>query len=231
MADPAAPARRTGPAGSAQNALIALHDITGLVLAGGQGSRMGGVDKGLQTFHGTPLARHALHRLQPQVGAVLLSANRNAKDYAVWGAPVLADGMADFAGPLAGFLAGLQHCSTGWLLTVPCDTPLFPPDLAERLAQAAQAAGTALAIASAPESDAATGATVLRRQPVFCLLRATLQTDLARYLDGGGRKIGAWLARHPCAVAAFDRPGDDLQAFANANTLAELQALEHARPA
>lgn len=217
MAEPGATAAPAAP-----------HDITGLVLAGGQGSRMGGADKGLQPFHGTPLALHALRRLRPQVGAVLLSANRHLPAYAAWGAPVLSDGLAGFPGPLAGFLAGLQHCRTGWLLTVPCDSPRFPPDLARRLARAAQAGGADVAVAAGPDSDPAAGsAPALRRQPVFCLLRTTLQADLAAYLDGGGRKIGAWLARQRCAVAAFDQPGDDPQAFANANTLAELQALEN----
>lgn len=206
--------------------MIDTSDITGVVLAGGRGSRMGGVDKGLQPFHGRALAHHALLRLQPQVGAALLNANRHLAAYADFGVPVWPDGLADFPGPLAGFLTGLQHCTTGWMLTVPCDTPLFPHDLAARLAHAADAAQADIAVAAAPETDGATGTTVLRRQPVFCLMRTTVQGSLHDYLQGGGRKIGTWLAQHACAAAAFDRPGDDPHAFANANTLAELHALE-----
>ena len=98
---------------------------------------MGGVDKGLQNFRGLPLALHTLMRLQPQVGDVMINANRNLAAYESFGVPVWPDGLADYAGPLAGFLTGLERCETPWLLTVPCDTPLFPPDLAARLAQAA----------------------------------------------------------------------------------------------
>ena len=207
--------------------MIDPQDITGLVLAGGLGSRMGGVDKGLQPFCGQPLALHALRRLQPQVGVTRLNANRNLGVYAAFGAPVWPDGLADFPGPLAGFLTGLQQCETEWLLTVPCDSPLFPHDLAQRLAQAAHTAQADIAVAAAPETADATGITVLRRQPVFCLMRTRLQGSLHAYLHEGGRKIGTWLARHTCTVAAFNQPGDDMLAFATANTLAELHRLEH----
>ena len=115
---------------------IAASDITGLVLAGGRGSRMGGVDKGLQNFNGMPLALHALMRLAPQVGEMMINANRNLAAYESFGVPVWPDGLADYAGPLAGFLTGLERCETPYLLTVPCDTPLFPLDLAQRLAEA-----------------------------------------------------------------------------------------------
>jgi len=101
-------------------------DITGLVLAGGRGSRMGGVDKGLQLFHGTPLALHTLQRLQSQVGICLINANRNLPTYESYGVPVWPDALADYPGPLAGFLTGLEHCATPYLMTVPCDTPRSP---------------------------------------------------------------------------------------------------------
>lgn len=208
---------------------IAPADITGLVLAGGRGSRMGGVDKGLQPFRGQPLAQRALLRLAPQVGPLRLNANRHAEVYAAWGVPVCPDPLADYPGPLAGLLAGLRDCPTPWLLSVPCDSPLFPADLAARMAAVAQAEDAEIVLASAPEAentDSAPGAPVLRPQPVFCLLRSSLADSLAAYLDGGGRKIATWTARHRCALAAFDQAGDDPRAFANANTLAELQALE-----
>ena len=204
--------------------MIDTNDITGLVLAGGRGSRMGGVDKGLQRFHGVPLALHALRRLQPQVGHVLLNANRNLDTYTAFGAPVCPDALGDYPGPLAGFLAGLAQCTTPWLLTVPCDTPLFPTDLVARLAVAAAREGADIAMAAAAELDDS-GAVQWRRQPVFCLLRSALKDSLERYVDGGGRKIGAWAEQHPCVVVPFSAPGDPAQAFYNANTLVELQAL------
>ena len=116
--------------------MIAREQITGLVLAGGRGSRMGGVDKGLQSYHGVPLALHALLRLAPQVGSAMINANRNLAAYESFGVPVWPDALPDFAGPLAGFLAGLEHCETPYLVTLPCDSPLFPEDLVARLAQA-----------------------------------------------------------------------------------------------
>jgi molybdopterin-guanine dinucleotide biosynthesis protein A len=196
-------------------------DITGLVLAGGRGSRMGGVDKGLQNFNGMPLALHTLLRLQPQVGELMVNANRNLSAYESFGAPVWPDVLADYAGPLAGFLTGLERCETGWLVTVPCDTPLFPQDLVARLAQAAEREGAEIAMAAAREEDGQ-----LRPQPVFSLLRRDVMESLVRFTQGGGRKIDAWTARHRTVVVPFDQPGDDPRAFFNANTLAELRGLE-----
>ncbi|MFY3383428.1 molybdenum cofactor guanylyltransferase MobA [Paracidovorax sp. MALMAid1276] len=205
--------------------MIEPNDITGLVLAGGRGSRMGGVDKGLQNFRGLPLALHTLMRLQMQTGNVMVNANRNLAAYEAFGAPVWPDVLADYAGPLAGFLTGLERCETPWLLTVPCDTPLFPLDLAQRLAAAAEAQDADIAMAAAPEDDG-TGQTAVRTQPVFCLLRVGLLESLVAFTQAGGRKIDAWTGQHRCAIVPFDQPGDDLQAFFNANTLAELHALE-----
>jgi molybdenum cofactor guanylyltransferase len=201
--------------------MTAPEDITGLLLAGGRGARMGGADKGLQNFNGVPLALHALLRLQPQVGELLVNANRNLSAYEAFGWPVWPDALPDFAGPLAGFLTGLERCETPWLVTVPCDTPLFPADLVQRLAEAAQREDAQIAMASAPEADGQ-----LRTQPVFCLLRRELLDSLVRFTHEGGRKIDAWTAQHRTAVVAFDRPGDDPRAFFNANTLAELRQLE-----
>lgn len=196
-----------------------------MVLAGGRGTRMGGVDKGLQPFGGMPLAQHTLLRLQPQVGRTLVNANRNLAVYAGFGVPVCPDGMADYAGPLAGFLTALEHCSTPWLLTVPCDTPLFPLDLAARLAAAAAAQGADIAMAAAPQPDDQ-GQVRVRPQPVFCLLRASLQGSLVQFTTHGGRAIRAWASQHACAIVPFDTPADDPRAFCNANTLDELQALQ-----
>ncbi len=202
------------------------RDITGLVLAGGRGARMGGLDKGLQYFEGEPLALRALLRLAPQVHTVMMNANRNALTYEFFGAPVHADGLDGYPGPLAGFLIGLQHCATPWLLTVPCDVPRFPLDLASRLADALTAHDAEIAMASAPEPQH-DGTRTLRPQPVFCLLRATLHDSLAGFLRAGGRKVSSWTALHRTVGVPFDRPGDAPDAFFNANTPAELHALEH----
>ena len=201
------------------------EQITGMLLAGGRGSRMGGVDKGLQNFQGQSLARLALERLRPQVGMLMVNANRNLAEYRAMGAPVWPDELQGYAGPLAGFLTGLRHCDTPWLLTVPCDTPLFPADLAARLMLAIDADGAELAMARGREVDGH-GCASLRAQPVFCLLPRGLLDSLLSFTSTGGRKIDAWTAQHHTALADFDRPGDDPQAFLNVNTLAELQALE-----
>jgi molybdopterin-guanine dinucleotide biosynthesis protein A len=201
--------------------MIPAHDITGLILAGGRGARMGGADKGLQNFNGMPLALHTLMRLQMQVGEVLLNANRNLAAYESFGVAVWHDALPDFAGPLAGFMTGLEHCDTPWLVTVPCDTPLFPLDLVQRLADAAASQDAEIAMACAPEADGA-----LRPQPVFCLMRSVMLESLVRFTQGGGRKIDAWTALHKTALVPFDLPGDDPKAFFNANTLAELHQLE-----
>lgn len=195
---------------------IAPQDITGLILAGGRGSRMGGVDKGLQNHNGIPLAMHALRRLQQQVGSVMINANRNLDAYAAMGVPVWPDALPDYPGPLAGFLAGLAHCRTPYLVTVPCDTPGFPLDLVERLAAALEA----------QDADIAMAATVERGerqvQPVFCLMKASLMASLVQFTQSGQRKIDRWTAQHRCVEVLFD----DAHAFFNANTLDELQQLQ-----
>lgn len=207
--------------------MINPHDITGLILAGGRGSRMGGVDKGLQTFNGMPLALHTLTRLQMGggVGQIMINANRNLAAYESFGASVWPDGLADYAGPLAGFLTGLEHCDTPYLVTVPCDTPLLPLDLVPRLAAALEAGDAEIAMVAAPEVDKH-GQVQLRAQPVFCLLRVELLESLVKFTQNGGRKIDAWTALHKTVLVPFDLPGDDARAFCNTNTLAELRQLE-----
>ena len=202
-------------------------EITGVILAGGRGSRMGGADKGLQNFNGVPLALHTLLRLQSQVGEVMINANRNLAVYESFGAPVWPDaaGLGEFPGPLAGFLTGLERCETPYLLTVPCDTPLFSEDLVARLAEAMVREDADIAVVAAPEEDGQ-----LRAQPVFCLLRTRLLESLMLFTAGGGRKIDAWTAQHKTVLVPFNLPGDDPRAFFNANTLAELHQLEALRP-
>ncbi|MET0351754.1 MAG: molybdenum cofactor guanylyltransferase MobA [Rhizobacter sp.] len=191
-------------------------DITGLVLAGGRGQRMGGVDKGLQLLRGVPLARVALDRLRPQVAGLLVSANRHLDTYATFGAPVLGDLVRDHPGPLAGLLAGLKHCTTAWLQAVPCDTPAFPADLVARLAAAASAEGADVAMAATREHGR------IQPQPVFCLVHRGLEADLAAFIAGGGASPRAWAARHTLAWVTFE----DTAAFANANTPEDLQRLQ-----
>ena len=200
------------------------QDITGLILAGGRGSRMGGVDKGLQNFNGIPLALHTLMRLQMQVGRVMINANRNLAAYESFGAEVWPDVLDNYAGPLAGFLTGLERCETLYVLTVPCDSPLFPMDLAQRLSTALVEQNADLAMACAPETDER--GTTLRPQPVFCLLRIDLLESLVAFTQAGGRKIDQWTAQHKVALVNFNEASDDVRAFANANTLEDLQALE-----
>ncbi len=196
--------------------MIDSNDITGLILAGGRGSRMGGIDKGLQTHAGIPLAMHALLRLSPQVGAVMINANRNLGAYESMGVPVWPDALPDYPGPLAGFLAGLEHCETPYLVTVPCDSPLFPDDLVARLIAAVDDDGIELAMAATREDGE------LRLQPVFCLMRASVMESLIRFTSSGRRKIDAWTATLRTVVVEFD----DAAAFVNANTTAELQGLQ-----
>jgi molybdenum cofactor guanylyltransferase len=200
------------------NTALLPNDITGLILAGGRGSRMGGIDKGLQSHQGMPLALHALLRLAPQVGALMINANRNLAAYESMGAPVWPDALADYPGPLAGFLAGLERCETPYLVTVPCDSPNFPLDLVARLAEGLVAEDADLAVAATREPDAA-GQLQVQTQPVFCLMKATLMESLVVFTQSGQRKIDRWTGQHRCATVLFD----DADAFFNANTLDDLR--------
>jgi molybdopterin-guanine dinucleotide biosynthesis protein A len=188
-------------------------EITGLVLAGGRGSRMGGVDKGLQPYQGLPLVRHALRRLAPQVGTLMINANRNLDSYAALGVPVWPDTLSDYPGPLAGLAAGLAHCRTPYLVSVPCDSPNFPMDLVAQLAAALALQDAEIAIAAAVEDGA------VRTQPVFCLLQTSLLPSLRAFLHSGQRKVDRWTATRRRVEVRFD----DAAAFFNANTLADLQ--------
>lgn len=168
---------------------------------------MGGVDKGLQLLDGQPLVSHVIARLAPQANRVLISANRNLDAYAAMGHTVVTDppGLA-FAGPLAGMLAGLNTLTEdGWLLTAPCDCPHLPPDLAQRLLDAALPHGLAFAQAG-------------REHPTHALLHARLRQPLAEHLHSGGRAVLRWMRSLPHGVARFD----DEAAFANLNHLADL---------
>lgn len=186
--------------------------ITGLILAGGLGRRMGGRDKGLQPFRGRPMAAWAIERLAPQVDALLINANQNLEAYAAFGYPVVPDRIGGFAGPLAGLHTGLLACGTPLLVTAPCDSPFLPGDLVEKLNAALQAAGADIAVAK-------TGA---QPHPVFSLVRREALDGLTAFLESGGRKVDAWYA----ALKVAEVPFADEAAFANINTLEELNLLE-----
>ena len=199
--------------------------ISGLVLAGGRGSRMGNVDKGLQPFRSTTMVEHVLARLRPQVGPVAISANRNLDAYRAFDVMVLPDEMADgvepFAGPLAGLEVGLRHCATPYLLAVPCDSPFLPDDLAARLFAALEKADADVAYAATQEPG-------MRAQPhpVFCLVRADRLPALSSYLLDGGRRVDGWYRDLKAVEVIFD----DVDAFRNINTLDELRGLDDTAP-
>lgn len=184
-----------------------------MVLAGGQGSRMGGVDKGLQPFRGRPMVAHAIERLAPQVDELLINANRNPEAYARFGHRVIADEIEGFAGPLAGFERGLAHASGVLVMTVPCDSPFLPLDLVERLRAALERDGAQLAVARTGD----------QAHPVFSLMRRTVHESLREFLSSGQRKIDRWYGALRVVEVAFD---DEAEAFLNINTREELADLE-----
>ena len=187
--------------------------VTGVVLAGGLGRRMGGVDKGLVDFLGKPLITHVIERLSPQVDEILINANRELDRYAALGYPVIKDDIAGFAGPLAGLHKSMSVAKHAFVLTVPCDSPLLPLNLVERLMQGLIKNNADLAVAK----------TGTQAHPVFCLCRKTLLKNLEAYLQGGGRKIDTWYSALKVVEIPFD---EDPQAFANVNTAEELLSLE-----
>ena len=190
-----------------------LSSVTGLILAGGKGSRMGGVDKGLQTFRGERLVDHVYERLAPQVGGIIINANQNHEEYRTLGVRVVSDAIGGYAGPLAGLHAGLSISKRPFLASVPCDSPFLPADLIERLYQRLDESGAELAVAKTGDQP----------HPVFSLMRRGVLDHLADFLKGGGRKIDAWYATHNAVEVGFD---DEAEAFSNFNTLEELSANE-----
>jgi molybdenum cofactor guanylyltransferase len=190
---------------------IAQADVTGVVLAGGRGRRMGNADKGLVELDGRPLVAHVVARLRPQVADVVVNANRNQDRYAALGHRVVQDSIPDYAGPLAGLHAGMSAASTEYVVTAPCDSPFLPFDLVARLAAAFEGVPLDLAVAR----------TFDQPHPVFSLARRALLPHLAAFLENGGRKIDAWYATLRTAEVRFD---DEAEAFRNINTAAELAA-------
>jgi len=185
-----------------------MEKVTGIVLAGGQGRRMGGVDKGLQPLRGRPMAAWVIERLAPQVDEILVNANQNAEAYAHFGYRVVPDSLDGFAGPLAGLHAGLQAASHPLAVTAPCDSPFLPLDLVVRLH------------ASLGSNELAVAKTGDQPHPVFALVRRAVLPHLEHFLAEGGRKIDAWYATLAVVEVSFD---DQADAFRNINTLDELK--------
>lgn len=189
--------------------MISPTDITGSLLAGGRGNRMGGADKGLQPFRGRPLVEWTLERLRPQVGQILISANRNLERYGEYGVPVVQDELPDYPGPLAGLLAAMSFAETSWIATSPCDSPYVPEHMVGHLAQALEESGALLAAVRTPDGP----------QPVFMLCNVKLKDCLRDYLLSGGRRLQGWLGDQGAVWVDFP----ESRAFANFNTLADLE--------
>jgi molybdenum cofactor guanylyltransferase len=184
-----------------------MTGVTGIVLAGGQGRRMGGVDKGLQLLHGKPMVASVLARLAPQVSEIVINANQNLETYASFGHRVVPDAIGGFAGPLAGLHAGLSEARHALVLTVPCDSPFLPLDLFIRLQK------------QMGEKDLAVARTGDQPHPVFALVRTAVRKNLEDFLSRGGRKIDAWYSSLKVIEVSFD---DEADAFRNINTREEL---------
>jgi molybdopterin-guanine dinucleotide biosynthesis protein A len=187
--------------------------ITGIILAGGQGRRMGSVDKGLQSLRGKPMVQHVLERFAPQVDEVLINANQNLDQYQAFGHPVVPDEIGGFAGPLAGLHRGLSAATHDLVATVPCDSPFLPLDLIARL----------YAALNEQQADLAVARTGDQPHPVFCLTRKSVLPGLTTFLESGGRKIDAWYAALEVAEVQFD---DEEAAFSNINTADELRTFD-----
>ncbi len=197
------------------------EQITGLILAGGRGSRMGHVDKGLQPFRGATMVEHVMRRLAPQVDALAINANQNPERYAALGVPVWADDLEGFEGPLAGLETGMRRCGTPYLVTAPCDSPFLPTDLVARLFAALTEAGADLALAETEEADDG-GVLRLQPQPVFALVKNSALPHLSAFLQTGKRRMDGWYDAIKVVRVRFD----DAAAFRNINTLQELQQYE-----
>ena len=190
-----------------------VENITGLVLAGGRGTRMGGLDKGLVLLDGRPMVEHVVLRLRPQVADIVISANRNQERYAKFGHRVVTDTLDGYLGPLAGIASCLDTIATEYAVTVPCDSPLIRDDLVTTLWAALQRDRTDLAVAH----DG------WRLQPAFMLLRRQLLPDLVDSLGQGELQVEKWIGRHKCARARFRGHADS---FANVNDPNERHLVE-----
>jgi len=190
------------------------HNITAVILAGGKGRRMDGNDKGLVELSNRPLIEHVIDAIEPQVEKIIVNANRNHEKYAHYGYPVISDTLDDYQGPLAGFYSAMKQSTTSHIVTLPCDGPLLPGDLVERLIDAL--ADNNAEIAVVHDGD--------RMQPVYSLIPATLTDSLNAFLDSGERKIDLWYKQHRVALADYS---DCPEAFRNINTAEQRDKLQN----
>ena len=192
---------------------LAIHDVTAVILAGGKGSRMDGRDKGLVEFANRPLIEYVIDAIKPQVGNIIINANRNLERYSVYGYPVVTDTLSEFQGPLAGYLSAMKASTTHYIATVPCDGPFLPGDLVGRLIAALTASDAEIAVAH----DGS------RMQPVYALIPTALANSLGAFLGSGERKIDIWYAQHRVALADFS---DCPETFVNINTAEQRDRLQ-----
>lgn len=192
---------------------LTKQDVTAVILAGGKGRRMDGKDKGLVELADRPLIEYVITAIKPQVGSIILNANRNQQQYAVYGYPVITDALDDFQGPLAGFYSAMKSVSSSHIVTLPCDGPLLPADLVARLIAALDEETAEIAVAHDGE----------RMQPVYSLIPVSLMSSLKAFLDSGERKIDLWYKQHRLALADFS---DCPETFRNINTADQRDRLQ-----
>lgn len=191
--------------------MISKSQITGLILAGGQGSRIAYQDKGLVLFRDKPMVEHVIERFSPQVGQIVISANRNLADYATFGFPLVEDTMSNFQGPLAGIISGMQHATTPYLAVAPCDTPFLARDLVSRLSRNLQE----------KKADVAVPFDGKRTQPIFAFMKCSLLADLQKYLQQNNRKVDVFFKQHRYITVDYSTQTDS---FLNMNTYTDLHA-------
>jgi molybdenum cofactor guanylyltransferase len=194
--------------------MLSKHNVTAVILAGGKGTRMDDIDKGLAELASRPLIEYVIDAIKPQVETIILNANRNAEQYSRYGYPVVSDALADYQGPLAGIISAMKHSTTSHIVTLPCDGPFLPGDLVERLISSLTDNNAEIAVAH----DG------VRMQPVYSLIPVTLSNSLGRFLDSGERKVQLWYKQHRVALADFS---DCPEAFRNINTSAQLDRLQN----
>lgn len=194
--------------------MLNKHNVTAVILAGGKGRRMDGKDKGLVELANRPLIEYVIDAIKPQVESIILNANRNQAQYSRYGYPVVSDALADYQGPLAGFICAMQSSTTSHIVTLPCDGPFLPADLVDRLISALTDNNAEIAVAH--DGD--------RMQPVYSLIPVTLSNSLGSFLDSGERKIDLWYSQHRVALADFS---DCPETFRNINTAEQRDQLQN----
>jgi molybdopterin-guanine dinucleotide biosynthesis protein A len=192
---------------------MATGNITGIILAGGQARRMGGQDKGLISLAGKPMIEYVIKSIEPQVDTIIINANRNQSLYEKYGFPVVADQIEGYCGPLAGMASGLEHATTPFVVTVPCDSPFIPDDLVHKLYSTLQH----------ENAEICTIRSNGRLQPVFTLMKSELFNSILEFLNNGERKIDKWFDKHRLAIADFS---DQPDTFININSTEELEEVE-----